>query len=130
MSFWDDIQYFEPEEVMCPCCGQAKMSHAFMLTLDRMRHDYGAPIIISSGFRCPDYNSQFESGRDGPHTTGTAVDVPVYGGQAHKLIHIALRNGVTGLGIKQHGPLEKRHLHFDTLDALADRPRPWVWTYS
>ena len=38
-----------------------------------------------------------------------AVDIRVRGQDALKLIEVALKNGITGLGVKQHG--ESRFIH-------------------
>ena len=106
------------------------MQLSFLLTLDRIREDYGSPLYVTSGWRCPDYNDEISStGRSGPHTTGRAADIHVYGAEVSKLLPLLVKNGVTGIGLKQHGDHSSRFLHVDTLDALATRPRPWVWTY-
>lgn len=110
----------------CPCCGDKGMNMAFLDKMDEIRKEYG-PIRISSGYRCAQYNAKLSStGFCGPHTTGRAVDVPVYGEDAIRLIRIALNKGMTGVGVKQKGPHNKRFIH---LDDLSNGIRPWIWSY-
>ena len=57
--------------------------------------------IVSSGYRCPEYNDQVSSsGLTGPHTTGRAVDV-VCSGDALKIMELAIKHGMTGIGVSQ-----------------------------
>lgn len=131
MSFWGIIEHFTPDEFLCSCCGKEEMKESFIITLDRIRTQYGRPITITSGYRCSKHNQAISStGAYGPHTTGYAADVAVHGAEAMFLINIAIRNGVSGLGINQKGDYSGRFLHLDTLSALVHKgPRPWVWTY-
>jgi uncharacterized protein YcbK (DUF882 family) len=124
MSGWE---YFTKEEMACPHCGESKMDEDFMRRLNRLRQQFGKPIIVTSGYRCPEYNDQISStGRDGPHTTGRAVDIHVYGEDAHRVLFFALTGGFSGIGIKQHGDYDGRFIHLDTIETGT---RPWVWTY-
>lgn len=101
------------------------MVTSFLERMDAIREDYG-PIIVSSGYRCSHYNSIVSTtGHNGPHTTGRAVDVPVYGEDATRLIKIALNHGMTGIGVHQKGPHNKRFIHLDDLTNM----RPWIWSY-
>ena len=98
-----------------------------MEILERVRFSFARQMRLSSAYRCPDYNnSQSSSGGAGPHTTARAVDVLMYGADAHKLLGIALDEGMSGIGLSQRGSYGGRFVH---LDNLTDPPRPWVWTY-
>lgn len=105
------------------------MDDDFMRDLDDLRGYLGIPLSVSSGYRCPDYNDRISStGRAGPHTTGKAVDMPIIGEKALRLIVAARQRGFHGIGVKQHGPHEKRFIHIDKIpDTMG--PRPWLWTY-
>lgn len=126
---WGEYNYFTRNEFTCRCCGQEHMKHEFLLLLDKVRLEYGRPLMVTSGYRCPDHNASVSStGRTGPHTTGLAVDFGVSGGGAHELLTAAIQcNQFTGIGIHQCGPLHSRFIH---LDILTTQPRPWVWTYG
>lgn len=123
------MRFFTMKEFECRCgCGRVPMDEGFLSKLDDLRARYGKPIIISSGYRCPDYNARVSTtGMDGPHTTGRAVDVAVSRGDAYLLLDHAFALGFTGLGIQQKGAA--RFIHLDNLPEATGRPRPTVWSY-
>jgi len=123
MSDW---HYFTEKEMRCKCgCNSVMMNPAFMYKLDDMRRQAGFPFIVTSGYRCPAYNDRISStGRDGPHTTGKAVDIAVQGNEAHTVLKLAMEHGMKGIGVSQKG--DSRFLH---LDLLTEPPRPNVWSY-
>jgi len=124
---WRWSPEFEPHELACPSTGSLLLVPEFMDKLHALRMAYSRPMVITSGYRCPAYNDSLSTtGRDGPHTTGRAVDVLVSGSDAHRLVGIAIHLGFKGIGLKQKGPHNKRFIH---LDDLTEGPRPWVWTY-
>lgn len=129
---WDAYPNFAHHEMVCSCgCGRADMHPVFMDRLQRVRRQFRQPMVITSGFRCPDYNDRVSStGRDGPHTTGRAVDVAVVGGEALDLLVMARGQGFTGIGVKQHGPHNGRFVHMDDLPDHYAGPRPWLWSYG
>lgn len=120
--------HFKADELRCPCgCGMLPRLD-FMEKVETLRAVYGKPMKVTSAARCPAYNEKVSStGRDGPHTTGRAIDIGVSGREAHNLLRLAMRFGnFSGIGLNQKGPHEKRFLH---LDDLSGPQRPWVWTY-
>ena len=124
-------QYFSAEELTCHCgCGRMDMDDGFMQKIVAMRRELGFPFVVTSGFRCPEYNQRVSNtGPQGPHTTGHAMDINVHHGEAAEVLAVAKRRGITGLGLMQKGSdLSKRFIHMDDLQAPA-YPRPNVWTY-
>lgn len=108
----------------------AYMDPEFLQLVDELRHLYGHPMVVSSGYRSPEYNARVSStGLDGPHTTGRAADFAVSGNRAHRLLRFALELGFSGIGISQKGPHHTRFIHLDTLTSADHVPRPWVWSY-
>jgi len=102
--------------------------------LQALRDTYGSPMKISSGYRCPRHNADVSStGRTGPHTVfaddNITVDVLVYNLDAHRLLHLALGHGFTGVGISQKGAWDKRFLHLDLLALDVGLIRPTIWSY-
>ena len=134
MITWDTIKHFKPDEFACRCgnCGSTgdEMNMTFIFALDQLRERQDSPMIITSGYRCPAYNTMISStGFDGPHTTGRAADVGVSGERAFHLVQqCSLGGWMRGIGINQKGPHEKRFIHLDDLEG-PDHPRPRVWTY-
>lgn len=119
---------FSQAEMTCKSTGECKMDPAFMDRLQALRKRFGGPLKITSGYRSPAYNRMIsDTGEDGPHTTGRAVDIAIMGGEALELIGLAVEMGFTGIGVKQKG--EGRFLHLDDLPVAPNRPRPWIWSY-
>ena len=117
----------------CKCgCGRADMKPAFMMTLQQVRNAFGRPMIVNSGFRCPDYNAKVspKTGRNGPHTTGRAADIKVAGPNAFYLWNAAMAMDMRGFGPVQHGPWDERFLHLDDLGDTIAHPRPRIFTYT
>jgi len=121
-------RYFSASEFACRHCSQNLIDHQFIDELDELRHRYGAPLKVSSGYRCPDHNAKVSStGRTGPHVTGRACDLLVDRGNALKLLRIALDMGFTGIGLQQKGA--GRFIHVDNLPNAPGQPRPTIWSY-
>ena len=127
---WDSYKNFAEEEFRCRCgCGRADMHPVFMERLQMARDRTFTKFIVTSGFRCPDYNNRIAStGRNGPHTTGRAVDLLCAGTVTHNILQIIALQGFTGIGLSQKGDHGRRFIHLDDLPD-GDHPRPWVWTY-
>jgi len=97
---------------------------SFMEQLMAMRIKLGFPMVINSGYRCPDYNDSLyqNDGKhlNGPHTKG-AADIAVH----HERMCVLVKEATSremGIGIKQHGSVEKRFIHLDNLGFR-------IWTY-
>ncbi len=103
------------------------MVPSFMFRLQRVRDAYRRPMIITSGFRCPEHNARVspKTGRDGPHTTGHAADIAARGRDVFALVDLGIAKGMTGIGLLQQGNYA-RYCH---LDDLSGETRPWIWTY-
>lgn len=125
-----DYPFFSHSELACRHCSIERMDDLFMDRLIHLRQALNFPLPVSSGYRCPEHNARVSrTGRTGPHTTGRAADVRVYGHRAHELIKLACLHGFTGIGISQGGPHAARFVHLDDLPNAPGQPRPWVWDY-
>ena len=125
MSNW---KYFTEDELKCKHTGIYGMDPEFMEILEKVREEVGIPFIITSAYRDPTHPIEAKKSQPGAHASGKAVDILVRGSDAFKCIEVALKHGITGLGVKQHG--DSRFIHLDTLEATSTRPRPWVWSYE
>jgi len=104
------------------------MKTSFVDKLDSLREALSFPLKVSSGYRCPEHNTEVSStGPSGPHTTGRAADLLVSRKEAYKLISYATAFGFTGLGFSQKGAT--RFIHLDDLDDAPGQPRPTIWSY-
>jgi len=98
--------------------------------LRRIEGRLGMELIYTSGARCAAHNSKVSAtGDDGPHTYQVAADIACKGAMARDVIGAAIAEGMTGIGISQKGPHEKRFVHIDLMEDRPGHPRPWVWTY-
>lgn len=122
------FRYFQLKEFSCKHCGENLIDDAFVTELEDLRHHLGFPLIITSGYRCPDHNARVSStGRTGPHTTGRAADIAVSNSRAHAVLQAAMMMKFTGIGINQKGG--SRFIHLDNLPDAPGQPRPTVWSY-
>jgi uncharacterized protein YcbK (DUF882 family) len=126
---WADVRYFTADEFACHCgCGIDGIQYALVHKLDALRHTYGKPLTVTSGFRCPDHNQRVSStGATGPHTTGLSVDLGVSGREAYQVLRLALADGWTGIGIQQKGG--GRFIHLDIIPDSFAHKRSWIWSY-
>ena len=122
------LRYFSLDEFACKHCHQNLIDPVFVQELDDLRHQLGFPLVISSGYRCPEHNAKVSStGRTGPHTTGRAADIAVTHGRAYEVLQTALLMKFTGIGVNQKGTA--RFIHLDNLPNAPGQPRPTVWSY-
>lgn len=122
--------HFSDKELTCHCgCGMLPQRD-FMAEVEDLRVIWGAPLLVLSAARCPEYNNRVaETGVDGPHTTGRAIDLYIKGEDAYTFLQLVMSRtfNFTGIGIKQKG--HARMFHFDDLPDAPGQPRPRVWTY-
>tara|TARA_A100000172_G_scaffold18320_2_gene10051 strand:+ start:6072 stop:6458 length:387 start_codon:yes stop_codon:yes gene_type:complete len=123
-------EYFTEKELCCKGTGECNMDDNFMLKLEELRKKYNTPMIITSGYRHPAHNIAIGGSRYSAHIKGRAVDVQVIGKDALRLMRLALECGMTGIGVAQRGPHNKRFIHLDDLEDTYENPRPWVWSYK
>jgi uncharacterized protein YcbK (DUF882 family) len=115
-------KYFTEAEFKCKHCGKCEMDQEFLDKINKLREEYGQPLVVTSGYRCPEHPAErIKVGRSGMHTTGKAADFAVLGSAAMDLLSIALKHGFTGIGVQQKGG--GRFIHLDT------RNTPALWSY-
>jgi zinc D-Ala-D-Ala carboxypeptidase len=121
------FEYFTREELQCKCGCGGLPEEDFIYKVEKLREKARFPFPVSSGYRCSDYNDRVSStGRNGPHTTGRAIDILVNRGQAYTLLVLALPE-FTGIGVSQKG--QGRFVHLDDLPNKEGQPRPTIWSY-
>lgn len=121
------FRFFTHDELACQrgkcpyCGGMAKMESEFMDKIVALRLRCGFGFPVNSAYRCPRHNFNVSTtGSTGPHTTGRAIDIGVAYGEASALLEEAVKMGIPGIGIKQHG--SDRFIH---LDDISRR----LWSY-
>lgn len=93
----DDLKYFKPSEfIMHSQNVYDKMSMWFLKKLDKLRHEFGLPMVLNSSYRTPTYNQVIGGKPKSMHLKGRAVDIDATrytGAQRAKLVKLALDMG-------------------------------------
>lgn len=67
--------HFTTQEMECSHCGVCLMRDAFMNKLEYLRVKWGRPIMVTSGYRCPDHNRSVGGAKGSQHIKGNAADL-------------------------------------------------------
>lgn len=82
--------------------------------INQVRHEYGKPFFITSGYRTPEHNAAIGGAKNSAHTKCLAID-------------IADPNGLIGKWIINNNILEKYDLYMESLDVTQkNKNRSWV----
>lgn len=126
MNWSDYSPYFTEKEFRCKHTGKCEMDKEFMDILLAIRKEYGKSMKISSGYRDKTHPIEAAKQATGEHTTGRCCDVAVKGADAVRLMHIALKHGITRIGVQQKD--DGRFLHLG-LGKGKKFPNPSIWSY-
>lgn len=64
------MNYFQPSELKCPCCGLSCFDPKMLDILNQARESFGRPIIITSGCRCVKHNTAVGGASHSAHLPG------------------------------------------------------------
>lgn len=113
-------KYFVPLEFICPCCGALPtdgMDELLVSMLDVLRHRVGAPLLVTSGYRCAAHNIAVGGAASSQHRLGTAADIIVPDGwSVDSFVDLARGFGVEGVGRYY----DQGFVHIDMRGSLAD----------
>lgn len=87
--------HFMYQEFACKCCGESKIKLQVILNLEKLRKMANAPIIITSGYRCPKHNREVGGAKRSQHCLGNAVDVKITGYTPTQVARMAKKCGFT-----------------------------------
>lgn len=122
---WNKYPNFTAAEFRCSHCGGEGIKPALLDRLQAMRTEYGRPMRITSGYRCPRHPVEASKTVPGAHALGLAADIAAEGAEAHRVLALAFKHGFTGIGVQQKGPA--RFIHVDVRS--GELPTPAVWSY-
>jgi uncharacterized protein YcbK (DUF882 family) len=88
--------HFKLCEFQCRCCGAVRLSPELLGLLEDLRAEWGAPLIITSGFRCAARNRAVGGANRSMHLDGRAADV-----FARPSAQLSLRRGAERLGFSE-----------------------------
>jgi uncharacterized protein YcbK (DUF882 family) len=122
---WSKYPNFSESEFRCKHTGKCEMRPEFLAVLQAIRTEYGKPMRITSGFRDRTHPAERAKVTAGAHAMGVAADIGVEGGDALRLVEIALKHGIRRIGVQQKGG--GRFIHLDLGGpGLAS---PAFWSY-
>ena len=104
-----------------PCsCTTTLIDDNLVQILQAIRDHFGKPITITSGYRCPSYNSSPDVGgaTGSRHTKGQAADIVVEGVAPAKVAAYAESIGVKGIGLYETAK-DGHFVHVDTRTAKS-----------
>ena len=102
--------------------GAKYMSADFIHKLDAIRKDVGFPLIITSGYRSPEYNAKVGGVANSSHIKGLAADISaITNDMRFEIAKSAIRNGITRIGWGNT---------FIHLDVDKDKSQEVVWGYG
>lgn len=125
MIDWGKYPNFLAKEFICSHCGGDGIQEVLLDKLQAMRTEYGKPMKITSGYRCPQHPIEAKKSSPGAHALGLAADIAAEGAEAHRILQLAMTHGFTGVGVQQKGT--GRFIHVDVRSGQL--PTPAVWSY-
>ncbi len=75
-----DSKYFNIDEFKCKHCNKIPENmppEELIKTLENIREHFNKPVIINSGYRCPEHNAKVGGAKASRHIVGDAVDIRV-----------------------------------------------------
>jgi len=112
--------HFKKAEFLCNCGCGGQVQSPLIRKLDLAREIAGAPFVITSGFRCEDYNQQVGGVTDSAHLKGLAADI--YADDSLKRFLII--SGLLGAGFLRIG-IYPNFIHAD-IDDTKSQERIWL----
>jgi uncharacterized protein YcbK (DUF882 family) len=114
-------QYFTRDEFACNCgCGTNRIQNEIIDLCEQLRKELKIPLVVTSGYRCPNHPVEANKVLPGRHTEGIAVDLRMpNGSKMREALDILLLWDVAGIGVG------KRFIHIDMRDST-----PVVWGYG
>lgn len=124
--------HFDSKEFACPCCKKANISKEFVERLEKLFAACQAScIIISSGYRCPDYSVSVGGYRNDMHTLGGAADLIVYrngsnGGRGEPMSSFAVCAIAEDLGLFNGiAVIDDSYVHLDIRGVIPYSNNHW-----
>lgn len=116
-SSWMVSKNFKLSEVTCKHCGRHGMQKEFIDLLQQFRDFLGAPVVITSGYRCASHPVEAaKKGKAGRHRMGVAVDIHSPGMSLENLYKKIVEFGrFLGVGVS----LEGGFIHCDKRETKA-----------
>jgi zinc D-Ala-D-Ala carboxypeptidase len=102
----------------CGCSHNFNMDLHFVMLLQELRTRCGFPLVINSGYRCPEWNEKVGGVVDSWHTKGLAVDIHC----VDSIRRLAIVKHAMALGFSDIG-VAKTFIHLDNRPNIKQRIR-------
>lgn len=79
---------FSSSEFECPHCHQSPMDPLLISVLQIIRDHVKLPIVVNSGYRCPEHNKRVGGVANSQHIFGKAADIYVEGWSNEQLLDV------------------------------------------
>lgn len=79
---------FSSSEFECPHCHQSPMDPLLISILQIIRDHVKLPIVVNSGYRCPEHNKRVGGVANSQHIFGKAADIYVEGWSNKQLLDV------------------------------------------
>lgn len=89
--------HFDSDEFACRHCGRSEVTDELVMRLERLRAIVGRPLVVVSGFRCPQHNRAVGGAKRSRHLSGEAADLEV----GYARVSEAAHAGFLGIGAKR-----------------------------
>ena len=110
---------FTAEEFNCPCCGEVIINGHLVNMLQAARDRAAIAFVITSGYRCENWNRILGGAEDSSHLSGMAVDIATETlNQRFIILKAVLAAGFRRIGVYM------RHIH---VDIDGTKPEDLVW---
>lgn len=109
-------KHFNSDEFDCQgtgCCKETIINEKLLDILEMNSEQFGKPIRINSGYRCPKHNAEVGGANGSRHTKGDAADIAIHGIMPQSVAQFNESKGVKGIG------LYNSFVHLDTRDAKS-----------
>jgi zinc D-Ala-D-Ala carboxypeptidase len=118
-----ELKYFTYDEFNSPDIqsGGDLMDMELLLMVDRVREQYGKPIIITSGYRTPQHNARVGGKTTSSHIKGLAIDIAC----DNSTDRFKLKGLLQEVGFNRIG-IDKKFIH---VDVDKDKIQNILWIY-
>lgn len=114
------MRHVTAKEFECPCCDENLIDMRLVNRLNTVRDRASTPVVINSGYRCPEHNRAVGSTiPDSAHVKGLAADISTPGSSDRfKILGALIHNGFTRIGVY------KTFIHCDIDET---KPQGVIW---
>lgn len=95
------------------CCSETLVDEQLVKFLQQIRDHFGAPVIITSGYRCLTHNASVGGASGSTHFQGKAADIQVKGVAPAEVAKFAESIGILGIGLYETAK-DGYFVHIDT----------------